>query len=177
MQSDGIDLRTLRDLVDIGRITASGANLQPLRYALVSGGEGCARVFPHLKWAGYLTDWDGPEEGERPPAYMIVLSDGGLKPHSSYDPGIAAQTIALAAAEMGLASCMLGAIDRDGIRSALGIPDRYEVLLVIAVGRPAESIVLETVGADGNIRYWRDRSGVHHVPKRSLQDVVVLEVT
>ena len=175
-QSERVGLGTLRSLIDIGRITASGANLQPLRYALVTGEGACAEVFPSLKWAGYLTDWGGPGEGERPPAYIVMLSDGPLKPHSSYDPGIAAQTIALAAAEMGLACCMLGAIDRDGIRSALGIPARFEIMLVIAVGRPAESIVLEPVGEDGDIRYWRDGAGVHHVPKRALDDVIVLEV-
>jgi len=75
---------------------------------------------------------------------------------------------------MGLAGCIIGSVDRAGLRKELRIPDRYKILLVIALGKPKEKIVIETVGTDGDIRYWRDESGVHHVPKRPLKEIIIL---
>ncbi len=174
-QDERVMAATLRKFVDLARQTASGANLQPLRYIIVSGPEACDRIFPNLAWAGYLRDWAGPEEGERPPAYIIVLSEGVLSTVSTYDPGIAAQTITLAAADQGIGACMLGAIDRKGIRKALEIPEGFDVLLVIALGWPAEEVILEDIGPDGDVKYWRDEKRVHHVPKRRLDDMIIAE--
>jgi len=70
---------------------------------------------------------------------------------------------------------MLGAINRKALRDILSIPSRFKILLVLAVGKPKEQVLLETVGPDGNIRYWRDDEGVHHVPKRKLDDIIIAE--
>jgi len=175
-QDERVMVITLRKLVDLARQSASGANLQPLRYILVTSPEACDKVFPNLAWAGYLREWKGPEEGERPPAYIIILSDGVLPTVSAYDPGIAAQTLTLGAADRGLAACMLGAIDHKGIRRSLDIPEGLDVLLVIAIGWPAENVVLEEIGPDGDVKYWRDEKRVHHVPKRRLEDVIIAEM-
>jgi hypothetical protein len=70
---------------------------------------------------------------------------------------------------------MVGAIQREELRKALSIPERYEILLVLALGKPAEQVCLEEVAGDGNIHYWRDSQGVHHVPKRSLEDILYRE--
>ncbi len=168
-----IALGTLRELVDLARCSASGANLQPLRYLLSAERERNARIFPHLAWAGYLKDWPGPPEGERPAAYVIILGDTRIRPNVGCDHGIAAQTILLGATERGLGGCMIGSIARDGLRQALAIPDAYEILLVIALGAPLETVVLEEVGPQEDIRYWRDPAGVHHVPKRRLADIIL----
>jgi nitroreductase len=166
---------TLKEFVNLARMSASGANLQPLKYILSCDPQKNAEIFSCLAWAGYLKDWPGPEEGERPAAYIVVLGDPSISESAGCDHGIAAQTILLGAREKGLAGCMLGSIDRNALRDSLNIPSQFKILLVLAIGKPKEEVVLETVGADNSIRYWRDNEGVHHVPKRKLEDIIVAE--
>jgi nitroreductase len=168
-----IERDVLRELVELARLSASGANSQPLKYILSNTKEKNDLIFPCLAWAGYLKDWPGPSEGERPSAYIIILDDTEVKKPLGCDQGIAAQSILLGATEKGLGGCMIGSIQRDKLRELLGIDQRYEILLVIALGKPAEKVVIETVGPDGNIKYWRDSNGIHHVPKRSLDDIII----
>ena len=168
-----IELETLRELVDLARCSASGANRQPLKYVLSCEPEKNALIFACLSWAAALKDWPGPSEGERPSAYIIVLGDTQISQSFGVDHGIAAQSILLGATDRGLGGCMLAAIQRDGLRKALNIPPRYEILLAIALGKPKETVVLETVGPDGNTTYWRDKDSVHHVPKRPLDDIII----
>lgn len=173
IQNDPVSRQTLRELVDLARLSASGANLQPLKYVLSYEPEKNASIFPHLGWAGYLKEWPGPEEGERPSAYIIILGDAQISSSFGCDYGIAAQSILLGAAEKELAGCMIGTIHKQELHKVLNIQSRFEILLVLALGKPAETVVLETVGADGDIQYWRDENGVHHVPKRALDDILV----
>jgi nitroreductase len=168
-----VDMGTLGYLVNLARLSASGANRQPLKYILSSDPEMNARIFPHTRWAGYLKDWKGPEEGERPAAYIVILGDIEVSKDFGCDHGIAAQSIMLGATEWGLGGCILGALDRDGLRRVLQIPERYEILLVLALGKPKEHVVIEEAGPDGDIKYWRDSAGVHHVPKRPVAEVVL----
>ena len=166
---------TLKEFVNLARMSASVANLQPLKYILSCDPRKNAEIFSCLAWAGYLKDWPGPREGERPAAYIVVLGDTSISESAGCDHGIAAQTILLGAREKGLGGCMLGSIDRDALRASLNIPAQLKILLVIAIGKPREQVVLETVGEDNSIRYWRDNDGVHHVPKRKLEDIIVAE--
>jgi len=172
-QEAAVKVETLRELVDLARLSASGGNLQPLKYALSCDPAMNARVFETLAWAGYLKDWPGPEEGERPAAYIIVLGDKTITQSFGCDHGIAAQSILLGATEMGLGGCMIGSIRRPALSQAMAIPAEYEILLVIALGRPKERVVLEAVEPGGNIKYWRDEQAIHHVPKRSLEEIIV----
>jgi len=174
-QSTPIALETLRALVNLARLSASGANLQPLKYVLSCDPQVNADIFPHTRWAGYLRDWAGPAEGERPAAYIIILGDTEIRQSFGCDHGIAAQSIMLGAAERDLGGCMLGALDRDGLRQALDIPERCDILLALALGKPKEEVELEEVGPDGDIKYYRDEDGVHHVPKRPLDDLILHE--
>jgi hypothetical protein len=119
------------------------------------------------------SDWPGPSEGERPSAYIIILLDTEISKSAGCDHGIAAQSIFLGAREKGLGGCMHGSVKREELSKALGIPPRYEILLVLSLGKPREKVVLETVGADGKTNYWRDGDGVHHVPKRCLDDIII----
>ncbi|MDY6875516.1 MAG: nitroreductase family protein [Chloroflexota bacterium] len=168
-----IDLGTLRALVNLARLSASAANVQPLKYILSCDLETNMRIFPHTRWAGYLKDWPGPTEGERPAAYIVILGDTGIRKSFGCDHGIAAQSIMLGATERGLGGCIIGSIDHDGLRQTLNVPERYEILLVLALGRPKETVVLEDVGPDGDIRYYRDAEDVHHVPKRLLDELIL----
>jgi len=172
-QERRVDLNSLRELVDLARLSASAANMQPLKYILSVDPQKNALIFPYLRWAGYLKEWAGPIEGERPSAYIIVLGDTRISQSFGCDHGIAAQSILLGAAERGLGGCIIGNVDRSGLCKALEIPSRYEILLVLALGKPKEIVVVEAVGAGEDIKYWRDSEGVHHVPKRRLDDIIV----
>ncbi len=172
-QEVAISCETLRELVDLARLSASGANRQPLKYILSCEPEKNARIFPCLGWAAYLKDWPGPEEGERPSAYIIILGDTEISQSFFVDHGIAAQSILLGATEKGLGGCIIASIQKQALRQALDIPARYEILLVLALGKPKETVLLEPVGPDGDIKYWRDSEGVHHVPKRSLEEILI----
>ena len=172
-QETPVSHETLKELIDLARLSASGANLQPLKYIISCDPEKNAMIFPTLIWAGYLSDWNGPEEGERPSAYIVVLGDTKVCPSFGCDHGIAAQSILLGAVEKELAGCMIGSIHRDKLEDALKLSDRYKILLVLALGKPKEKVVIDDVGADGDIKYWRDDNKVHHVPKRSLDEVII----
>ena len=172
-QQQPVTLSTLMELVDLGRLSASAANLQPLKYILSCHPTTNGRIFECLAWAGYLKDWPGPEEGQRPAAYIVVLHDTTISKNVDCDHGIASQSILLGAREKGLAGCMLGAVNRPKLKGVLTIPDHLKILLVLAIGKSGERIVIDKVDAGGNIRYWRDAQDVHHVPKRQLEEVVV----
>ena len=173
-QDHAVDLETLKGLVDLARLSASAANLQPLRYILSRNPEENALIFSCLGWAGYLKGWPGPPEGEKPVGYIIILSDTEkANKYVEYDCGIAGQSILLGAREKGLAGCMFGSIKRQKLREMLNIPTKYKILLVMATGKPKEEIMIEAVGHDNNIKYWRDNNGVHHVPKRNLDDIII----
>jgi nitroreductase len=168
-----IKLETLRELVDLGRLSASALNMQPLKYVLSCEPKKNALIFPNLGWAAYLKDWKGPEEGERPSAYIIMLLDTELSRNAGCDHGIAAQSILLGATEKGLGGCMIATVNRKEVSKLLNIDPRYEIVLVIALGKPKETVVIEKIGNDGDVKYWHDGQGVHHVPKRALDDIII----
>ena len=169
-QAERIDPMTLRELVDLARHCASGGNQQSLKYRLATDPAENAAIFNCLAWAGAIPDWPGPPEGERPAAYIVILGDTRVSAGVGCDHGIAAQTILLGAVERGHAGCMLGAIQRDALREAIEIPGHFTIPLVIALGTPAEEIRIAPLPDN---RYWRDEQGVHHVPKRNLDDIIV----
>jgi nitroreductase len=171
-ESHHIELKLLENLVDLARMSASAANRQPLKYLLFNTPEFCERIFPSLAWAGYLKDWPGPCPGERPSAYIIILGDKLITESFNVDHGIAAQSIMLGTTEAGLGGCMIASVKRDALRDELKIPDRYEILLVLALGKPAENIVIEHI-KDNDVKYWRDENGKHHVPKRPLEELII----
>jgi len=173
VQKHQIQDKQIYRLLNHVRQSASGANLQPLKYIISNSVEKNEMIFPTLSWAGYLKEWTGPVEGEKPSAYISLLGDTELAKSFQYDAGIACQSITLGAAEMGLGGCLIGSIKRDILRKALIIPEKYEILLVIALGKPAEQVVIDEMGVDGEIKYRRDENDIHHVPKRGLEDVIL----
>lgn len=172
-ESETIEAATLRGLVDLARLSASGGNQQPLKFLLSNTPEMNERIFPSLAWAAALKDWAGPAAGERPAAYIVILGDKDVSKGFGVDHGIAAQSIMLGAMEKGVAGCMIGSIQRDKLRQSLNIPERFDILLVLALGKPAETVRVEPLPPDGSTKYWRDAHGVHHVPKRALNDLIV----
>ncbi len=162
----------LTGLVELARFAPSASNMQPLKFVLVCSPERNKLVFPCLTFARHLQDWPGPAEGERPAAYIIILGDNEISKSVPWDHAIAAQTIALGAAEKGIGACIFASINRERLRRALKVPSRYRILLVVALGIPNETIVLEDMKGNEWV-YWRDENGVHHVPKRPLGDLIL----
>ncbi len=174
-QNQRIPRKLLRQWIDLARLSPSASNLQPLKYVISSDAQTNAKIFSTLSWAGYLTDWPGPAEGERPAAYIVILADKNIKFPIDCDHGIAAQSILLGAVESGYRGCIIGSVKRPELKRHLQLPDSLEILLVLALGKCKEKVVLEAVDSDGDIRYWRDERGVHHVPKRGLDEIIVKE--
>ena len=165
-------MKLLREMVEAARLSGSARNMQPLKYMLFNSPADCERIFPSLAWAGYLKAWPGPSEGERPSAYIVQLADLELATDWWCDDGIAAQSMLLTAVEQGFGGCIIGSVQREQLRRTLEIPARYKILQVLALGKPAEEVVIEQV-QEGDIKYWRDEQGVHHVPKRSLDELIL----
>jgi len=172
-QRYALEESTLKELVELARLCPSAGNLQPLKYYLSWQPEKNAAIFGNLAWARYLTGWNGPAEGERPSGYIVILGDTRISKNFGCDHGITAQSILLGAVEKGLGGCMIGSINQQGLRERLQIGQHLEILLVVALGKPIETVVLDEVGPDGNIRYWREPNQVHHVPKRPLHEILI----
>ena len=168
-----IDRDALVELVDLARLSATSGNIQPLKYMLSWDAEKNALIYPTLTWAGWLDDWPGPVEGERPSAYIVALGDTNLQKTFDVDIGIAAQSITLGATEKGLAACIIAMMQRGRLREIFEIPDNLEILLVIAIGKAKERVVIEPLGPADDIKYYRDEDGTHHVPKRSIEEIVI----
>ena len=162
----------LFDLMDLARHCASAGNNQPLKYILSTSEPTNEAIFDCLGWAAYLKDWPGPDPSERPTAYIVITGDHTISDKFWCDHGIAAQTLLLGARAKGLAGCMFGAINIKKLKSVLDIPDHLEVKLVVALGKPVEKAVIDDMGPDGSIKYFRDEDQIHHVPKRPLDTLV-----
>ncbi|QCC84469.1 nitroreductase [Desulfovibrio desulfuricans] len=159
-------------LVDCARLAPSGKNGQELRFTLVGNGETCQKLFALTRWAGALKDWGGPHPGERPTAFIAILMPQTGKELTCYDVGIAAQTIQLAATSRGWGCCIIQSFDHQAVPALLDVPQDMKVALVLGLGVAKEKRVVAPMPENGATTYWRDAEGVHHVPKRSLEDLI-----
>ena len=172
-ESVQISVNQIKEWIELARLSASGRNAQPLKYIISASPERNSAVFSTLGWAAYLKDWDGPSEGERPSAYIIQLLDTTISTNFFCDDGIAMQSILLGAVEEGYGGCIFRTINKSKLKACLNIPDQYEIINVIALGKPVEKVVIENI-QNNDYKYWRDSDGVHHVPKRSLEEIILL---
>lgn len=173
-QDHVIEETVLRELIDLARNAASGSNRQPLKYMIFNTPEKNAELFSLLGFGKTgAREWPKPKEGEKPSAYIVILLDTDISKATDCDHGIAAQTIMLGATEKGLGGCMHGSAKSEAFRKAINIPEKYEILMAISLGKPIEKVYLEPLPADGSTGYWRDEEQGHHVPKRALDDVII----
>ena len=175
-QSRKVDEAKLKKLVEYASFTPSPANKMPLKYILSTNSATNEKIFATLGWAGYLPDWQGPAEGEKPTAYLVMLRDNEISKQSATDEGIQAEAIMLGATQMGLGGCIMANIKRNELRESLGISERFDIALVLALGYPTERVVIESVKEDGDIKYWHDEENKNHVPKRSAEELIVKDI-
>lgn len=172
-QDVSINTGDLKSFVEMARLSASAKNMQSLKYIISNTPAMNAMIFPTLAWAGYLKDWPGPAEGERPAAYIIQMNDTGISRNYFCDHGIAVQSILLAAVEKGYGGCIVASVKVKDLSRILEIPGHLDIIQLIALGKPKETVVIEELGEDGDIKYWRDAEQVHHVPKRALEELII----
>lgn len=174
-EEEKIGIEELRELIDNARLSSCGNNMQPLKYIISLKKDTNSLIFSHLKWAAALPEWEGPEKGERPVAYIVMLLDTAIRKTTLWDHGIAATNILLSATEKGYGGCMFASFDKEKLKQLFHLPDSLEPIMVISLGVPKEEVVLEDMIED-QYRYYRDKEGVHHVPKRSLDKVIYAEL-
>jgi nitroreductase len=161
----------LEKLVDAARLAPSAGNLQPLEFVVVDDTRTRQRIFPCLRWAGYIVPEGNPNPGHEPMAYIISLVNLSVREKGyENDVGAAVENMILTAWEEGLGSCWLISVDRDKVAEILGIPGAYKVDCVLALGYPAEKPVSEELR--DSVKYWKDEKGVLHVPKRGLKNII-----
>ncbi len=166
----------LLELIECARLCPSSVNRQPLKYYPVWEHEQAERVLALTRWARALPELTLPHPGKHPTAFIIICQDQEIDPSLTRyqkDVGIVAQTMLLAAAEKGLGGCMIGNFDPGPLGELLGLSEQYAPLLVVALGKPDETVVLTDLGPDGDTNYYRDAAGVHYVPKRKLEDLII----
>ena len=169
-----IKVGDLREMIDCARCAPSAMNLQPLKYRICVG-EDAKKLLPLTAWAGRLKDMKFPPDGHEPAAFIIICIDTELcksKDAALRDVGICAQTIMLRATEMGYGGCMLGAFNPDTVKTEMGIGEQYLPNLILALGKPDETVAID-VAKNGEIGYYRDENNLHHVPKRTLKDILI----
>lgn len=169
-----ISRERLLEYIDTARLTPSAVNRQPLYYIPVTRNT-AQRILPYTNWAKAL-DIKLPPDGKGPCAFIILCTDKVRTPNPApamRDIGIAAQTILLSAVEDGYGGCMIGSFDVTKLKGELSLGEDIDPQLLVALGKPAETVVLEDMEKDASTSYYRDENGVHHVPKRKLSDIVI----
>ncbi len=175
-QKQPLEKELLLEFIDCARLGGSARNCQPWQYFPVVEQDLCERIFPTLRWAGYLSDWKGPEPGQRPTAYLLCFLNSnwlkGPETEAWFDLGVASQNLLLAARKRGIGGCRIGSF-HSRLTDQFAVPRHLQLKLVIALGIPGETVVLEEGDREDDIYYWRDDSGVHHVPKRKMEHVLL----
>jgi nitroreductase len=166
-----IPAEILDRLVEAARVAPSAANRQPLEFIVVDDPARVAEVFPLVHWAGYIAPEGDPPEGQRPVAYILVLVNRQKTPdHGHHDVGAAVMNMIYAGLAHGIGACWMAAIERPDLKRLLGVPDSCEIDSLLALGYPAESPVVEPM--TDSVKYWKDASGVLHVPKRARSEIL-----
>lgn len=165
----------LKRMVGYARLSPSSGNMQFLKFVTIESKEARESLFPKLKWAGALKEWDGPAPGERPTGYVVILLDKNINANPSCDHGITAQSMVLGAAAEGVACCMIGSFGKVSVSEILKLDENLSPCLILAFGYPGEEVVLEDLKSGSTSSYYRDGADVHHVPKRTVDELIVEE--
>lgn len=171
-ESNPLRSKEVGEIIALTKYCASAANRQPLRYYIVTAPEILEQIYPLLRWAGYLAEWDGPQKGERPTAIVVQVLDTNISKDCMCDDGLHLQAITLGATTKGIGGCIIKSFNAPKLIKVLSIPSHLKPLYVLALGYPAEKVVVEPVEND-DIKYWRSADGIHHVPKRDFQPLKV----
>ena len=158
----------LLQIIEVNRLTPSARNQQVLRFRPVLGEE-AERLLPLVRLGAALPEMHFPPEGQEPNAFIVICSEKEGR-YVDIDTGISAQSMLLRAVELGLNGICIAAVDRVEVSRLLHLP--CEPMLVLAIGRGAEQIELEEIGAEESHNYYR-RGEKHIVPKVRLEEIII----
>ncbi len=174
IHNEKIDEGIIMEWIDNARYVASSKNRQPVRFIIITESMEVQQICDHMQWARHLKNWQGPTKEQKPAALLVVCTDENINKNAQTDVGIITQTILLQAVNDGYGGCLLRSIDRKLIRNKFNLPENIAIDMVVALGKPDQSITLEEMDVNSdNTDYWEDENGVHHVPKRALVDFVL----
>lgn len=163
-------------MISCARMTASTMNMQALKYCLCTEPELVNEIIGGVKFAAALSELKLPGEGKKPTAFIVICQDTNINENTNLfriDVGIVAQTILLKAAEMGLGGCMMSTFQEAKLRENLSLPENIVPMLVVAIGKPEEEIVIVDAEEGGSIKYYRNEKGTHFVPKRNVEELIL----
>lgn len=166
----------LLDMVDYTRFCPSSINIQPFKYYLAWEKDVVNKIQMTTTWARGLPEMRLPHDGMHPTAFVVICQDTGIDESLQKfqrDVGIVAHTILLRAVEMGYGGCMIGSFRAADLKESLNLPEYLTPMLVVALGKPKETIVIKEVGKGEDVGYYRDDQDIHYVPKRRLEDIVL----
>ncbi|TXT53311.1 MAG: NADPH-flavin oxidoreductase [Promethearchaeota archaeon] len=171
-KQEDVPKEKLMKLIEYARLAPAGNNVQSVEYIIIKDEGYREKLFSLVNWAGSLPKEERvPEKSRRPMAYIIVLVNTTIKKEAPHDVGAAVENILLGAVNLGLGACWMGSIHRKKIRELFGIDDKYKISHVISLGYPDEKSSIEPY--ERSFKYWKDEDGNMHVPKRSVDDIIV----
>ncbi|MBI9019933.1 MAG: nitroreductase family protein [Verrucomicrobia bacterium] len=131
-----VSKKMLAEVLEAGRLAPTACNLQPFQFIVVKEKENLAALA-----AGYPAPWFA----EAPVVIAICTQSAKAWKRKQddrclvdVDGAIAADHMTLAAAELGLGTCWIGAFDPKIVRKALGVPRNVEPLILLTLGHPNE---------------------------------------
>ncbi len=141
-----VEREKLEQLVEAFRLSPSACNAQPWKLIMATG-ETAKTVRECVQEAGRNKFTDNC------PAFAVIIEEHAvLKPaiaekfHSQafaqMDIGIATAHYCLAATDMGLSTCILGWMNEEKLKNALGIASEKRVRLVLATGYAADDEII-----------------------------------
>ena len=175
-EARAVSREELLDMVDCARLSASSQNIQPMKYYLAYEKDKVEEVLSCTSWARDLPELHLPFPGTHPTAFVVMLLDKDINDNVQRfqtDCGISAQSILLSAAEKGLGGLMIKNFRAGELTQVMGTSENLHPMMVIAIGEPAEEIVLDELLPGEPHMYYRTPDGAHHVPKRRLEDIIV----
>lgn len=152
-RQDPIPEAVLKEILTAGQLAPSAKNLQPYQFIVVTaeaGLDALAAAYP------------APFFREAPVAVVIcseeekgwVRSRYDHKNYTDVDCAIAMDHMSLAATDLGLGSCWIGAFNPDLVKTAMGIPEGVEPLNMLLLGYPnAEGLDKKRKPLDELVRY------------------------
>jgi nitroreductase len=172
-----IPYEVLKKCIDAARLAPSGRNMQVCEFLVIDDPQLLPKIFANIGGSVKLPpEKGGPRPENTPKAYTLILinkskeGDANRRSITLYDIGMAAENLILSAWAEGIGCCPVMFFQSADIKSALKIPDEYDIGLVIVMGYPDESPTAEA--ATDSVDSYVDENLQRHVPKRKLEDIL-----